>query len=108
MANETKHSPEPWAEDAVGFGVRDATGRDIWLIDDIDPEDRRRIVACVNACAGLSTEALEAGHLAKALEAAKRATTWGEAWAEGDEVTEEEARALVDLTVALRELGVLR
>ena len=31
--------------------------------------DARRIVACVNACAGIPTEALEAGALGKALDA---------------------------------------
>lgn len=36
-----------------------------------DAETQRRIVACVNACAGLSTEALERGDLAYVLAAYK-------------------------------------
>lgn len=33
-----------------------------------DPDSARRIVACVNACAGIPTEALEAGALAAAFD----------------------------------------
>jgi len=57
-----RHTPEPW----------NATGGSIWVvvrdgfgdpeqekIADAYADDARRIVACVNKCAGLSTEALE-------------------------------------------------
>lgn len=85
MSDETKHSPEPWtvtAEDPAG-GISDATGSqcaEAWPGCRHEPEDvngecmavqdanARRIVAAVNACAGLPTSALEEGALAKALE----------------------------------------
>jgi len=35
-------------------------GRYVRLFNTPTPDDARRIVACVNACAGLSTEGLEA------------------------------------------------
>ncbi len=61
---KTKHTPEPWKvkEDKMA-------GLLAWDIDSnsglitfeslISQEDARRIVACVNACAGISTEELE-------------------------------------------------
>lgn len=74
MRHKTNHSPEPWK-------VKDLT--EIW--GDINnsvsgdfiqhrflPEDARRIVACVNACAGITTEELEnvgLGNLKNFLEA---------------------------------------
>jgi hypothetical protein len=68
MSDETKHAPEPWRSGTTygAYGrlgtITDATGLTIdWCIDD---DSRRRIVACVNACAGLPVEALEAGALA--------------------------------------------
>ena len=74
--SETKHSPEPW-------GISPAHSGDVleanegWKVAECwDPEatpgtsadNARRIVACVNALAGIPTEALEAGRLAEALE----------------------------------------
>lgn len=57
------HSPEPWK-----FSI-DADGRVNIFVDDgrvvtlcharLRPEDARRIVACVNACAAIPTEDLE-------------------------------------------------
>jgi hypothetical protein len=68
VSAETKHSPEPWrviadyaAMDAYGGQTCIASGGDGGAVN------ARRIVACVNACAGLSTEALEAGALGRAL-----------------------------------------
>ena len=56
----SKHTPEPWHIGAMESGqvaIDAANGSEItgWL----DPDDARRIVACVNACAGLDTEYLE-------------------------------------------------
>ena len=57
------HSPEPWK-----FSI-DVDGRVNIFVDDgrvvtlcharLRPEDARRIVACVNACAGIPTDMLE-------------------------------------------------
>jgi transposase len=56
----SNHTPEPWincgtqkedVRDADGFGICKAR-----------TNDARRIVACVNACKGLTTESLEAGN----------------------------------------------
>jgi hypothetical protein len=57
------HSPEPWAYEDLGsdrFDVRDNDGQGVFA-EEIMPDaaDASRIVACVNACAGHSTEDLE-------------------------------------------------
>lgn len=57
---EQKHTPEPWRIGAMESGqvaIDAANGSEVtgWL----DSDDARRIVACVNACAGLDTDALE-------------------------------------------------
>lgn len=57
----SKHTPGPWHIGAMESGqaaIDAANGSEVtgWL----DPDDARRIVACVNACAGLDTEYLEA------------------------------------------------
>ncbi len=73
--SEHEHTKEPWKR-ANGTYVEDTAIEDSegWrLACDVDPKNARRIVACVNACAGLSTEALESGALAELLETAKRA-----------------------------------
>ena len=66
--NENKYTPEPWRTDAeCGFpqDIHDSKGN-LFLRcgSDFDNEiygeaNARRIVACVNACAGFSTETLE-------------------------------------------------
>ena len=75
-----RHTPEPWRiegryimglkvkaiSEIPQYGVREA-----W----VDRANRRRIVACVNACAGLSNKALEAGMLKEALGAWMRRRT---------------------------------
>jgi hypothetical protein len=73
MTVETKqaHSPEPWADDRGG-DLRDGEGRLIAFSYDIEGANRDRIRACVNALAGIPTEALESGALAKALEVSAR------------------------------------
>ena len=60
------HSPEPWEVTEVGAGeyfiVKFEPGGDGWehSVGEIDREaDARRIVACVNACKNVPTEALE-------------------------------------------------
>lgn len=58
------HSPEPWrlTESADGTpGIDDARGVYVLLAvpGDCEDGDLRRIVACVNACNGLSTGLLE-------------------------------------------------
>lgn len=71
-----KHSPEPWCTDQMSheeplmditiIAANDDRVAKVW-IDDAPVEDfnarqrlnARRIVACVNACIGISTEALE-------------------------------------------------
>lgn len=82
-AKQPTHSPEPWrswapadgdcAKDDTGEtyaagdlsrSMYDTTGR-IILSSCGNKADARRIVACVNACAGIPTEALEAGALGK-------------------------------------------
>ena len=68
-----KHTPEPWAAylDASGdvFISSAETSFHIAEVGSEDDEtvipDARRIVACVNACAGVDTALLEAGELDK-------------------------------------------
>lgn len=67
--SENKHTPEPWRtaeRSGFPFHIDDARGESVamMLADDDHDEQRgldnaRRIVACVNACAGSSTEWLE-------------------------------------------------
>ena len=51
----SEHSPEPWAQ--LGRYVRDAKGRIV--LRGKTPMDIRRVVACVNALAGVPTETVE-------------------------------------------------
>lgn len=109
--SEAKHSPEPWrvVEPDKGKGDRWEPGVDsglgeavLWDGCQTDAKDLRRIVACVNACEGLTTEGLEAGELGGLIQAA--------AWfarrpATGTKADDEEARG--DLVTALRSLGRL-
>ncbi len=69
MSDETKYSPEPWrfVDDGKwpgGFSVWTGIGIRIF---EASEADARRMVACVNACAGIPTSALESGALAKVL-----------------------------------------
>jgi len=57
-----RHSLEPWK--AAGPEIRSAKGQPVALVfgqfDDM-VERRERIIACVNACAGISTDSLKQG-----------------------------------------------
>jgi hypothetical protein len=72
--SETKHSPEPWRFENIPGRKGAGAVRDVGdfvvarTLPEAMPGDARRIVACVNACAGIPTEALEAGALAEALD----------------------------------------
>ena len=50
------HTKEPWKVSGTEHIV---AGGNYVVALDCKPEDARRIVACVNACAGLSTQCLE-------------------------------------------------
>lgn len=52
----TQHTPEPWKLSGTENIV---AGGNYVVALDCKPEDARRIVACVNACAGIETEQLE-------------------------------------------------
>ena len=71
--SETKHSPEPWYQDPEDCawlgGASVFSEKGPVRLCEVSEADARRIVACVNACAGLPTEALEAGALGRALDA---------------------------------------
>jgi hypothetical protein len=73
--SETKHSPEPWRFENIPGRKGAGAVRDVGdfvvarTLPEAMPGDARRIVAAVNACAGLPTEALESGVLALAIEA---------------------------------------
>lgn len=65
------HTPEPWVENADG-SVNGADGKPVFSpvpaphnqrSVEVRNANRKRIVACVNACAGLPTETLEVGGL---------------------------------------------
>ena len=67
------HSPEPWV--AAGFettclyeGVKDIDRRQLFIAK---RENVRRIIACVNFCAGYDTGMLENNSLKAVLEAAR-------------------------------------
>jgi hypothetical protein len=68
----SEHTPEPWTSgtDPSHFDAPEVRNS-AWALYVPTDADARRIVACVNACAGLSTEALESGALGEALEAFK-------------------------------------
>jgi hypothetical protein len=79
--SETKHSPEPWRADVDDpSDILDASGAACasgwsfdepggWFRQEPAEANARRIVACVNACAGIPTEEVEAGVLALTVEA---------------------------------------
>lgn len=67
-----EHTPEPWKIGAYGMVVARGEHGGIVIADvprtDGDPAaeaNARRIVACVNAFAGISTEAIEGGVIAE-------------------------------------------
>lgn len=65
MSTDQKHTPEPWhiARNEISetiFYCRGLHSETATTYGDKDGANARRIVACVNACAGISTETLEA------------------------------------------------
>lgn len=67
-----EHTKEPWAIErkqngaiikAIGPLRADEYAGSAWL--EVEEEDARRIVACVNACAGIPTDGLEKTRLGK-------------------------------------------
>ncbi|WP_296763766.1 hypothetical protein [Sediminimonas sp.] len=72
-----KHTREPWQ--AIGLAIytdRGTPGIETWVAnikrgraDSVEVADARRIVACVNACKGIPTDALESGVIRDLLEA---------------------------------------
>lgn len=63
----SQHTPEPWVVNGSHIESENEHGwvNDGWIIADLSGSqieaNARRIVACVNACAGASTEVLEKG-----------------------------------------------
>jgi hypothetical protein len=81
MTTEQKHTPEPWREqDGRIVANEPSADNDEVLICDVAPDNHaltefdefnaRRIVACVNACAGISNEHLELLSVAQMVAAA--------------------------------------
>lgn len=108
---ETKHSPEPWRSDPDCGAILDSNDNicaEAWQYG-TDPEgtaeaNERRIVAAVNACAGIPTAALESGALETAL---RRLDTVAMA-AEEDASAHVSTRSLASQArAALRALGRL-
>ena len=85
-----KHTREPWVAEKTLQGrdssISNSRGKTIAMayknenIDGDDLANAKRIVACVNACAGITNDALEEGLIEEALVAYlgtyDRSTTW--------------------------------
>ena len=85
-----KHTKEPWVAEKTLQGrdssISNSRGKTIAIayknenIDGDDLANAKRIVACVNACEGITNEALEEGLIEEALVAYlgtyDRSTTW--------------------------------
>lgn len=71
----SEHTPEPW-QSCLGQEITDSheiTVADVFgTTDKLREANTRRIVACVNACEGISTEALEGEIIKELLEVTKR------------------------------------
>jgi hypothetical protein len=65
--SEIKHTPDPWRTTELDRVIADTIQKvndDYFIADCFGPDAKanaRRIVACVNACAGLSQDALDGG-----------------------------------------------
>jgi hypothetical protein len=57
----TKHSPEPWVYliESPNETLMDANDETILVADNYKTNDMYRIVACINACAGIPTEMIK-------------------------------------------------
>lgn len=71
------HTPEPWYEghssSGQGIVISENDGKSIAVT--YDDKDASRIVACVNACTGIPTEALEAGVIGEVKDALQHAAS---------------------------------
>lgn len=74
VEEKVQHTPEPWAlrdESQKGHGFSIYSPQSPYWSSEvahyIGEKDAKRIIACVNACAGIPTEALENGALGDAL-----------------------------------------
>jgi len=89
----TAHTPEPWryvdestpADAEIGirnFAIESASGE--WDIASLifNEANARRIVATINACKGISTDALEERVIGELLDTCKQLVEWVEAYAE--------------------------
>jgi hypothetical protein len=113
MTEEIKHSPEPWRAGRMDTESYSACDEEPYkgiyngprernvvpneVARGVGPDCRanaHRIVACVNACAGLSAEALEAGKLDEALATLKMSFLMGKFGAHSAPCVEELLRAL--------------
>ena len=111
-ASQTAHTPEPWTRD--GNLLEGSTGMVATLApwqeglgDDTQClANAARIVACVNACAGLPTAALEAGVIQGLVKGSQSALTHLVACDEREhQVAQDGAEALEHLRPALTELA---
>lgn len=88
-----KHTKEPWTYNERTDRLIDAHGNNIAVMfysvsDDETLANAQRIVACVNACAGITNEALDAGIVDDLVTEAMRS---GMYWYKDDiEILEEE------------------
>ena len=71
------HSPEPWKAEVSG--IFDANNKAVTGDDGLCPENKHRIVACVNACQGLSDERLVEMYAVNApiIKSMREGTAWG-------------------------------
>ncbi len=115
---DAAHTPEPWDYDMDYIVAPDPSGRhpDIYIAEIAHSDDegrvaaleqqeanRRRIVAAVNACRGLSTDALERGIVAQQRQALDRLlTTAGDLDAAIDGVTDQFDDERAELDTACR------
>lgn len=60
---EQKHTPEPWGITENPRQIVAANGSTVAKLTALDLPNARRIVACVNACAGFANEELEGASL---------------------------------------------
>ncbi len=72
MSTAPKHTPEPWSHN-VGDPAGDPTDSRIYsgdcsVTEATGPADAARIVACVNACAGITDPAATLAEVRKTLE----------------------------------------